>query len=208
MSGKKKSKKVKAPSPQRKQQPGKVKARDIARRALSFAQSVDQKLISFVQAFQQNLNQLYMNQKAVADMGYTNNVHVHVIRKFIQEKLDISDEEYKKACDLENAAREELQRQQEEEQRKHEEELKQKQAEAASKRLSSGEEPLASEGEDQPVIFGGDAGTTETAEEESEDAEGFDQGEEDDEVPEVQERTGAGDPGEDEGERGEESLPL
>ena len=207
---KKKAKgKPKLVSQRGKQQPKKLKAADIARRALSFAQGVDQKLINFVQAFQQNLNQLYMNQKAVADMGYTNNVHVHVLREIIQEKLEISDEEYKERCDKENAAREEVQRQQEEEQRRKREELKQKQAEEAAAKLADGEQPPASEeNQDQPVIFGGDAGENEPAEEESEDGEGFDQGEEGDEVPELQERDGSGDSGQDEGERGEEGLPL
>lgn len=160
-------------------------------------------MINFVQAFQQNLNQLYLNQKAVADMGYTNNVHVHVMRQIIQEKLKISDDEYKELCDKENAAREAIQKQQEEEAAAQKEELKQKQAEDAAAQLADGEEPvLASERSEQPVIFGGDAGEPEATEEESGDAEEHDQGEEVDAVPQVQERDGAGGVGQDPGQPG------
>ena len=161
--------------------------------------------MSFVQAFQQNLNQLYMNQKAVADMGYTNNVHVHVMRQIIQERLEISDEEYKELCDRENTAREAIQQQQQEEAARQQEELKQKQAEAAAAQLNAegDDEPLlASERTDEPIIFGGDVGK------ENQDAGEDDQGSEVDAVQAVQHGDGTGGDREDEGERGEESLPL
>ena len=139
-------------------------------------------------AVQRNLNQLYTNQKAVSDMGYTNNVHVHVLRKFVQEKLGVTAEEYDLACEAENKVRDEIRRRQIEEDKAKAEEAQNKQVEAAIEKAKKDNPVVESKEEPRdvtvrPVIFGGDLG--------GEDAEGSEQSGKSDEVHNVQDGDGS-----------------
>lgn len=121
---------------------------------LSRLAALEQKLIGFVQAFQRNLNQLFTNQKAIGDMAYTNNVHVHVLRKMLEQKLDVTKEEYEEACNLEMAARDAIRQQQIDAAREAAEKQAAEKAEAA---LPKAEEQSA-EPNNEPTVFGGDVG--------------------------------------------------
>ena len=141
-----------------------VGAKSVARQALNSVVGFEQKLNNIVTAIQRNLNQLYTNQKAVSDMGYTNNIHVHVLKKIVQEKLEVSNEEYSELCDLENATREEIQKRQMEEERKRVKEEQDKQVATAMEKVKADNPPVESHekvpqsNNERPVIFGGDVG--------------------------------------------------
>lgn len=123
--------------------------------ALSRLAALEQKLIGFVQAFQKNLNQLYTNQRSVGDMAYTNNVHVHVLRKMLEQKLDVTKEEYEEACNLEMATRDAIRQQQIDAAREAAEKQAAEKAEAA---LPKAEEQQPIEPNNEPTVFGGDVG--------------------------------------------------
>lgn len=149
----------------RKNPPRKGNARvgDVAKRVVDAAAirlsealaHMDKKLIGFVQAFQQNLNQLYMNQKSIGDMSYTNNVHVAVLREVMYDKGLLTKEEYEAGVEKELAVREAIQKKQAEEAEQLAEELRKKQAEEAAARIAA-EAPAPSEEVFDPQVFGGD----------------------------------------------------
>lgn len=158
-----------------------LKGAELAKKVAEAITGIDQKLIGFVQAFQKNLNQLYMNQKAISDMAYTNNVHASVLRQVMFEKGLLTEQEYSERIEKELAVREAIQKKQMEEAQQQVEELRKRQAEEASAKVADApaapsEEPV------EPKIFGGNL-----AEEGDGQAAEREQGHHEDHVPSVQE---------------------
>lgn len=125
----------------------------MASKALDVVGAIDQKLLGFVQGFQQNLNQLYTNIRVIGDMVYTNNVHATVLREIMYEKGLVTPEDYEAKINHELHVRDEIQKKQAEEAKAVAEELKKKQAEEAAARIAPAP---ASEERVEPKIFGGD----------------------------------------------------
>ena len=120
--------------------------------------SVDERIVGFVQAFQQNLNQIFMNQKSIGDMAYTNNVHITVMREVLYDKGILTKEEYESKVEKELSVRDAIQKRHAEELAKLSEELKKKQAEEAAAKIAADlyAVPTSSEHIEEPKVFGGD----------------------------------------------------
>jgi hypothetical protein len=116
--------------------------------------SVDKRVVGFVQAFQQNLNQIFMNQKAIGDMAYTNNVHITVMREVLYYKGILTKEEYESKVEKELSVRDAIQKRHTEELIQLSEELKKKQAEEAATKIAT--VPAPSEHIEESKVFGGD----------------------------------------------------
>lgn len=159
-----------------------VKGVELVKRVNEALSGMEQKLLGFVQGFQQNLNQLYRNEKAIGDMAYTNNVHVTVLREALFEKGILTKEEYEERVKKELVTRDAIQKKQAEEARQRAEELRKKQAEEASAKMAESS-PALQEEPAEPIIFGGDLGT-ENSDGEAEERE---QGHVEDQVPALQE---------------------
>jgi len=134
---------------------GGARVGELAKRVSEAIAAIDKKVIGFVQAFQQNLNQIYMNQKAIGDMCYTNNVHVAAIREVMYDKGLLTKEEYEARVEKELAVREAIQKKQAEEAEQLAEELRKKQAEEAAAKIAAAI-PAPSEEVINPQVFGGD----------------------------------------------------
>lgn len=140
-------------------------------------------MIGFIQGFQQNLNQIYMNQKAIGDMCYTNNVHAAILREVMFDKGLLTKEEYHERVEKELATRDAIQKKQAEEAAQAAEELKKKQAEEASAKVADAAPAPSQESVEEPKVFGGDFGTEEA---DGQAAQG-EQGHLEDQVPSLQE---------------------
>lgn len=150
---------------------------------MEIAVAIDKRVVGFIRGFQQNLNQIYRNQKVVGDMAYTNNVHATVLREIMFDKGIITKEEYSDCIEKELEARDAIQKKQAQEAEERAEELRKKQAEQAAASLAAELPAPSSEEPVEPVIFGGNLGTEEA---DGEVAQG-EQGHVEDPVPTLQE---------------------